>query len=106
MTAIESKDTNHNGHEKESLAELRHDIQQTRTELGHTVEALAAKVDVKARAHDAVEDAKLKAKLRLHTTIDRLAVAVRRNPVPLAAGALALILAAILVPVAKKRTSR
>ncbi|NEB73675.1 DUF3618 domain-containing protein [Streptomyces sp. SID14478] len=35
-----------------SPEELREQIEQTRTELGHTVEALAAKADVKARAKD------------------------------------------------------
>jgi len=43
------------------VTELRHEIEQTRTDLGHTVEALAAKADVKARAHEAVADAKARA---------------------------------------------
>ena len=38
--------------------ELRADIEQTRDELGDTVEALAAKTDVKARAHARVDEAK------------------------------------------------
>src|SRR6266567_7166890 len=37
---------------------LRREIEQTRAELGETVEALAAKADVKARAQEAVDDVK------------------------------------------------
>jgi hypothetical protein len=37
---------------------LRAEIAQTRAELGDTVEALAAKIDVKARMEDAARDAK------------------------------------------------
>lgn len=39
---------------------LRRDIEQTRAELGETVEALAAKADIKGRAQDSVEHAKLR----------------------------------------------
>jgi Protein of unknown function (DUF3618) len=35
---------------------LRQEIEQTRAELGQTVEALAAKVDVRARARQAARD--------------------------------------------------
>jgi ElaB/YqjD/DUF883 family membrane-anchored ribosome-binding protein len=38
--------------------EIRADIEQTREELGDTVEALAAKTDVKARAQDRVAEIK------------------------------------------------
>ena len=41
-----------------SPEELRSDIAQTREELGDTVEALAAKTDVKARARERVEELK------------------------------------------------
>ncbi len=41
---------------------LRREIEQTRAELGETVEALAAKADVKARAQEAVDDAKQRAR--------------------------------------------
>lgn len=37
---------------------LRHEIEHTRTELGETMEALAAKADVKSRAHQMADDAK------------------------------------------------
>jgi Protein of unknown function (DUF3618) len=38
--------------------EIQADIERTREELGDTVEALAAKTDVKARAHERVEEIK------------------------------------------------
>jgi len=42
-------------------AALRSDIERTREELGETVEALAAKADVKARAREKVDDVKVRA---------------------------------------------
>ena len=44
--------------------EIRRDIEQTREEVGDTVEALAAKTDVKARAQARVDE--LKAAAREH----------------------------------------
>jgi ABC-type transporter Mla subunit MlaD len=38
--------------------EIQADIERTREQLGDTVEALAAKTDVKARAHERVEEIK------------------------------------------------
>ena len=49
--------------------ELRREIEQTRAELGETVEALAAKADVKARAHEAADDVRE----RVHTAVDSVA---------------------------------
>jgi hypothetical protein len=43
-------------------AALRVEIEQTRTDLGHTVEALAAKADVKARAQETVAEMKARAR--------------------------------------------
>jgi ElaB/YqjD/DUF883 family membrane-anchored ribosome-binding protein len=43
---------------EDEVAALRDDIARTRAELGETVEALAAKADVKARAHEKVEETK------------------------------------------------
>lgn len=45
---------------KPTINELRADIRQTREELGETVQALAAKADVKARAKEQVEHTKQK----------------------------------------------
>jgi len=44
--------------EKPDAEALRAEIKQTRAELGETVQALAAKADVKARAKEQVEHAK------------------------------------------------
>ena len=43
---------------KPDIAALRAEIKQTRAELGETVQALAAKADVKARAKESVEQTK------------------------------------------------
>ena len=57
MTATESQ----NGRNAPAdPAVLRNEIEQTRAELGETVEALAHKADLKGRAQDSVEHAKLR----------------------------------------------
>jgi hypothetical protein len=48
--------------EPRSPEEIRRDIEETRGELGDTVEALAAKADVKAQAKEKAEDVKAQAK--------------------------------------------
>lgn len=65
---------------------LRREIEQTRAELGETVEALAAKADVKARAQDAVDDVKQRvheaageAKERVHGAVDTVAYQVGKQ---------------------------
>jgi ABC-type transporter Mla subunit MlaD len=47
---------------KPDVAALRAEIAQTRADLGETVQALAAKADVKARAREQVEQTKQKVK--------------------------------------------
>jgi chromosome segregation ATPase len=42
--------------------EIREEIEQTREELGETVEALAAKTDVKAQARSRIEELKRRAR--------------------------------------------
>ena len=57
--------TDKNGSSSESkpdVAALRAEIAQTRADLGETVQALAAKADVKARAKEQVEQTKQKVK--------------------------------------------
>lgn len=49
--------------EEKTPAEIREEIEGTRAEMGDTVEALAEKTDVKARAQAKVEDAKAQAKV-------------------------------------------
>jgi hypothetical protein len=89
---------------------IRADIEETRAELGDTVEALAAKTDVKARAEDRVEgikqDARAKAdqvKAKVTSVTPETArqgggqvvAKARANPLPIA-GAAALVLAFVL----------
>jgi hypothetical protein len=59
-------DKNGNSGGKPDVEALREEIKQTRAELGETVQALAAKADVKARAKEQVEltKAKVKAQVR------------------------------------------
>ena len=103
--------TNGAGHGKPDVQMLREEIQQTRHDLGETVQALAAKADVKARARESVEHAKARVRDSVghatelvrgtvtHASHDA-GVTARRNPVPvgvvLAAGAALIITLLIL----------
>jgi MYXO-CTERM domain-containing protein len=79
---------------KPDVDALRAEIKQTRAELGETVQALAAKADVKARAHEAVEERKEAAREKVHElrqTAQHTATTgveqAKRNPaIPIAAG--------------------
>jgi hypothetical protein len=55
--------------------QIQRDIEETRRDLGDTVEALAAKADVKAQAHRQIESTK---------------ASVRSHPVPLAVAGVCL----------------
>ena len=46
---------------EDEIAAVRAQVEQTREELGETVEALAYKADVKSRAHDKADEVKAKA---------------------------------------------
>jgi hypothetical protein len=70
-----------------AIDELRSDIAATRTDLGETVEALAAKTDVKERAKDAVRESGRQA-------VDRVEDSVRRRP-----ASWGLVLAGVIVAV-------
>ena len=73
MTATDSKN-GHNGHVAPSDPEaLRQEIARTRAGLGETVEALAAKADVKARAQEAVHSSVTAAKLRMREGVEQVA---------------------------------
>lgn len=82
----------HNGHGDTET--LREEIRRTRAELGDTVQALAAKADVKARMRASAE----------HTR-QRAEAAVRGNPVPWAAMAVGAAAAIILLMVIQRRRS-
>ena len=92
--------------ETRSPDEIRADIEQTREEVGDTVEALAAKTDVKAQAHARVDEVKgnvrakaeeVKAKAQSSTPEsaqqggEQLVAKVRENPIPVAFGAAVLV---------------
>jgi hypothetical protein len=61
--------------------EIQREIEQTRERLGQTVEELAAKADVKARAQAKVADAKARARARAAEVSGRVrrSVVVRRD---------------------------
>ena len=86
---------------------LRAEIDETREQLGDTVEALAAKTDVKARAEDRVEGIKQDARAKADQVKEKvtsvtpesarqsggeLVAKAKANPLPIA-GAAALLLA-------------
>lgn len=57
---------------KPDLVSLREEIKQTRSDLGETVQALAARADVKARAREQVEETKQRVLNRAATVTDRV----------------------------------
>jgi serine/threonine protein kinase HipA of HipAB toxin-antitoxin module len=108
--------------------QLRAEIEQKRAELGDTVQQLAAKADVKARAKQAVGDAAGKARQKLAGVKDQTAQAVGtvkekagtaqqqladsdlpapiRKPLPLAAiaAATAAVIVAFVVLIRRRRS--
>ena len=92
--------------ETRSPDEIRADIEQTREEVGDTVEALAAKSDVKAQARGKVDEIKgnvrakadqAKAKAQASTPEsaqqggEQVVTKVRENPAPFVLGAAVLV---------------
>ncbi|GGM66919.1 DUF3618 domain-containing protein [Dactylosporangium sucinum] len=74
MTATNSTNM-YNGHGAPVDPEaLRQEIARTRASLGETVEALAAKADVKARAQEAVHNSVATARLRMREGVEQMAV--------------------------------
>ena len=74
--------------------QLRGEIAEAREELGETVEALAAKADVKGRAKDKVYEQKARARAKLNEVTE-----VKEKPAPVAAvvgGVGALLLLVLL----------
>ncbi len=89
----------HSGSQDKSPEELRQDIEETRQQLGDTVEALAEKTDVKAQAKRRIdslkgtarqkqEQAKAKAKAAAPESAgagaQQVVGAAKQNPVPVA----------------------
>lgn len=81
------------------IAELKADIEQTRTELGETVGALTDKLDVKARAEDAIHDAKDAVAQRGHDAVDT----VKQKPAIPVAVAVAVVLGIGLIVWRRRR---
>jgi ElaB/YqjD/DUF883 family membrane-anchored ribosome-binding protein len=115
MTAIESRETGStgsvdptpNGHSAPAdVTALRREIEQTRAQLGATVEALAAKADVKARAQEAVDDAKSRARAAMSDAQTRVRESMRVYPQYWAAGALAGVVVLVASIVLKRRGNR
>ena len=79
---------------KPTIEELRAGIKQTRAELGETVQALAARADVKARALDQVEIAKQRV---------RQAAVTGPVPVVLVVAGVVAVLGVILVMRGRRR---
>jgi uncharacterized protein YdbL (DUF1318 family) len=92
--------------ETRSPEDIRADIAETREEVGDTVEALAAKTDVKAQAHARVDEVKgnvkakadeVKAKAQSATPESaqqggqQVVTKVRENPAPFVLGAAVLV---------------
>jgi Protein of unknown function (DUF3618) len=78
------------------VSRLRQDIVQTRAELGATVQALAARADVRARVRESAEEAKLR--------VRRSARSAAHSPVPWVV--LIAAAAAVAAFVVLKRRSR
>jgi ElaB/YqjD/DUF883 family membrane-anchored ribosome-binding protein len=96
-----------NREEAKTPAEIRAEIDQTREDLGDTVEALAEKTDVKAQAKAKVDDVKSQAKAKVEEVKAKAAEAapespqegvqqaqtlVKQNPKPAAIAGAALVL--------------
>ena len=67
--------------------QIREDIEATREELGDTVEALAAKTDVKAQAQQKLDETKAQASARKDEFIDRARQISPESAVQAATGA-------------------
>ncbi|MEA2293871.1 MAG: hypothetical protein QOE86_1510 [Solirubrobacteraceae bacterium] len=111
--------------DQRSPEEIRAEIESTRDELADTAAALAYKADVKARAHDRVEEVKTEVRERVdgvkasvkdrapdstggavgsaRSAAETAGTAVKANPVPSAGVAAALLGFAIGYRVARRR---
>lgn len=81
--------------------QLAKEIERTRARLGETVEALAAKADVKARAQDKARQVTTRAKAKASQASRQ----ITQQPVPLAAAgaAVAVVLALLLIKQSRRR---
>jgi hypothetical protein len=96
---VEQRQSHPDGNSPDRVAALRAEIAHTRADLGQTVEALAAKADVKARARESLHDLSDRGR----EWVNRFGDAVRRRPVSIAA---AVAAAALLLALVRWRRSR
>jgi hypothetical protein len=85
------------------VAALRSEIEQTRAELGETVEELAARADVKARAKEKVDETKARAVATAAEAKEAVRTSVRERPTPWAVVAAAALLAIAALVIGKRR---
>jgi Protein of unknown function (DUF3618) len=81
-------------------AQLAAEIERTRERLGETVEALAAKADVKARAQQKASQLTVQLKNRAGQASQQISKQIRERPVPVAvaaAGVGAVVLTLLLI---------
>jgi ElaB/YqjD/DUF883 family membrane-anchored ribosome-binding protein len=76
--------------EAKDQEQLQHEIEETRAELGDTVDALAQKADVKARVSEKVEQRKEDLKESVDGARERASRATEERPFPAIAVALGL----------------
>ena len=80
-------------------ATLRRDIDQTRSDLGETVEALSQKADVKTQVKEKVDEGKVQLRQRQETVRQD----VSERPAPYAAGAAVAVGVLVLWVVRRRR---
>ncbi|MDQ5831627.1 MAG: DUF3618 domain-containing protein [Actinomycetota bacterium] len=86
---------------------LRTEIEETRAELGETVEALSAKADVKGQAKEKVEEKKTQLRdqqAKAKAKLDEVSGQAKSNPAPFAAAAGGVV--ALLLIVRRWRKGR
>ena len=79
--------------------QLRGEIAEARDELGETVEALAAKTDVKAQARETIDEQKARAQSK----IDEATKQVKEKPAPVAGAAGGVVVLLLLIVFLKRR---
>lgn len=87
-------------------AALRDEIEETRAELGETVEALSAKADVKGQVKEKVEERKEQLRgqqAQAEAKLGELREQAKGNPLPLAAAAGGAILLLLVVRRLRRR---
>ncbi|MGN9777297.1 DUF3618 domain-containing protein [Micromonospora sp. H33] len=99
-----------NGRGRGDTDALREEIRRTRVELGETMEALAAKADVKKRLKSSTEQAKERMREQAALTVARVrgqarqrGERVRGNAVPFAALAAGALAAAVVLMIVRGR---